>query len=881
MAGRPLEDIQDEILDRLHGGEPIDREAILARHPEHADALKRFFQLISVIETPAEPRPAEPSRLGEFEILRELGRGGMGVVYEARQVSLNRRVALKVLPPSMRQDRRLLARFQREAEAAARLRHPNIVPVYSIGESAGAPFFAMELVEGRSLADVIKARKAGDDAGLPKAGPEYRRWAVTTIARIADALDYAHGRGILHRDVKPGNILLEADGTPRLTDFGLALDLQASELTQTGEMFGSPLYMSPEQAFRSEQPVDARTDIYSLAVTLYELLMLRMPYHGTTHAELMSALSSGAIVPPRRADPGCPEPLERVLVQALRSDPHDRYPTAGAFAVDLRAALERPEEVRAVAAAARARRGDELEEHDDIDEGWWRWIGGMLIIAGLAMFLGRGLTREALTFIGVGVALWVYESWTQRHAPSRPAQELPAAGAGTAPPVAAAPEPPRGSRWMWALSGFLVGVFLAVILHTGAGPIFLFGILGAIVFAWLYGQRVRVHVRGQGVPHDRPLRGLIFEHSIERWMRALGITLIVAGLLLLLPDEPAVRATMVFVAAGAGLWLYDAVTHRNQLRERALARGEVPPPRVGEGYQRWRNERPVFSGAALGCGCLVAIALVLGPVAAFWGVRRHEAPVAVVTSSSTWQHGTRAASFGAEALLERFRDLVVPYDLSFESVQPDQPLRAKRVERRADYPEPAWPPLLGGQAGTRPDTLDEGDFDVLDGAVPESSDEDAVRFDGPLGQRYVAHTGQFIACPEGVAEGGGITAQGYTVVLVSGEMAGRIVFESYATLVVDGSLTGSVEAASYANALVAGDLSGRWVGREHGTLYIEGRLIGTLELEAASKVVIAGRTESADLGRIHASAPVEVLLRDSDLPVGTHELGQLTVTVAP
>ncbi|HZJ70519.1 MAG TPA: hypothetical protein VFF36_06260, partial [Planctomycetota bacterium] len=264
--------------------------------------------------------------------------------------------------------------------------------------------------------------------------------------------------------------------------------------------------------------------------------------------------------------------------------------------------------------------------------------------------------------------------------------------------------------------------------------------------------------------------------------------------------------------------------------------------------------------------------------------RRHEAPVAVVTTgTSTWQHGTRAASFGAEVLLERFRDLVVPYDLSFESVQPDQPLRAARVERRADYPEPAWPPLLGGQAGTRPDTLDEGDFDVLDGAVPERSDEDAVRFDGPLAQRYVAHTGQFIACPEGVAEGGGITAQGYTVVLVSGAMAGRIVFESYATLVVDGSLTGSVEAASYANALVAGDLSGRWVGREHGTLYIEGRLIGTLELEAASKVLIGGRTERADLERIHAVAPVEVLLSGSDLEPGVYHFGdsgQITVTVA-
>ena len=877
MAGRPLEDIQDEILDQLHGGEPIDREAILAKYPEHADALRRFFQLIAVIETPAEPKPSEPSRLGEFEILREIGRGGMGVVYEARQVSLNRRVALKVLPPAMRSDRRLLQRFQREAEAAARLRHPNIVPVYSIGESAGAPFFAMELVEGRSLADVIKARKAGDDAGLPKAGPDYRRWAVSTVARIADALDYAHGRGILHRDVKPGNILLEADGTPRLTDFGLALDLQASELTQTGEMFGSPLYMSPEQAFRSGQPVDARTDIYSLAVTLYEL---RMPYQGTTHAELMAALSSGTIVPPRRADPDCPEPLERVLVQALRSDPHDRYATAGAFAVDLRASLERPEEVRAVAAAERVAPA----ETDDIDEGWWRWIGGLMIIGGLAMFLGEGRTREALTLIGIGAVLWVYEAWTQRKAPSRPAQEAPATGAGAAPP--ATPDLPRGSRWKWALSGFLVGVFVAVILHSGALAIFLFGLGGALVFAWLYGQRVRVHVRGQGEPHDRPLRGLILEHSIERWMRALGITLIVAGLLLLLPEEPAVRATMVFVAAGAGLWLYDAIAHRNQLRERAIARGEAPPPKVGASYHNWRQEHPIFSGMAIGCGCLVTLALVLGPCAAVWAWpgRRHDWPVATVTtgsSSATVSHRGVRVGVVPPVPLEHFRSLVLPYDLSFDSVKPDQPLRPARDERRGDYPAPTWPPLLGGLTGVQLGALDDSDFDSLDGAEPGASDEDAVRFEGPLEQRYVARTGQVIACPEGIVVGGGITAQGYTVVLVKGEMSGRIVFESYATLVVDGSLSGSVEADNYANGLVTGDITGRWIGHQHGTLYIGGILIGQLELEAESKVFIAGRTERADLERIHASAPVEVLLRDSDLDPGTHTIGNLTVTVAP
>ncbi|MHC5211489.1 MAG: serine/threonine-protein kinase [Planctomycetota bacterium] len=447
MTDRPLEDIQDEILNRLHAGEPVDRDALLAEHAEHAAALKRFFALVDVIETPPDADAATPSRLGEFEILREIGRGGMGVVYEARQASLNRRVALKVLPPSLRRDMRLLTRFQREAEAAGRLRHPNIVPVYSIGESAGAPFFAMELVDGRSLADVIRARRDGGSAGLPTEPGEWRAWSVSMAARIADALDYAHGRGILHRDIKPGNILLEADGTPRLTDFGLALDMQASELTLSGEVFGSPLYMSPEQAFRSDRPVDARTDIYSLAVTLYELLTLRLPYHGTTQAELMSALSTGRIVDPRTADPDMPEPLARVLAQALRSDPRERYGSAAAFASDLRAALEHPSDVRAThagerssaagtaagtagAAAAGAGGLEALDPLATRPEGFHglyvdlsskrvgRVLGVVLILAGLGVLLYGESPRLPLAVMlaAAGVAIWGLESLSVRQA---------------------------------------------------------------------------------------------------------------------------------------------------------------------------------------------------------------------------------------------------------------------------------------------------------------------------------------------------------------------------------------------------------------------------------------------------------------------------------
>jgi tRNA A-37 threonylcarbamoyl transferase component Bud32 len=318
----PLEDVQDAVLSKIHAGEDVDRDAVLASHPEHADALREFFRVLDVIETPPPPADAAtPTSLGEFRIIRELGKGGMGVVYEAEQASLKRRVALKVLPPALRTDPRLVARFQREAEAAAKLRHPGIVPVYSVGEAAGAPFFAMEMVEGRSLDAVLRDLRDGKDGGAPPAGAARRAWAVDVAARVADALDYAHGRGILHRDVKPGNILVDADGAPRLTDFGLALDAAAPGLTMAGEVFGSLHYMSPEQAVRRGSPIDARTDVYSLAVTLYELLTLRLPYDGDSSAQLITALTTGKLVAIRDVDPSVPPALADVVMRAMSREP--------------------------------------------------------------------------------------------------------------------------------------------------------------------------------------------------------------------------------------------------------------------------------------------------------------------------------------------------------------------------------------------------------------------------------------------------------------------------------------------------------------------------------------------------------------------------------
>src|SRR5262245_45191263 len=233
--------------------------------------------------------PPSAQRLGDFEIARELGRGGMGVVYEARQLSLNRPVALKVLAPCLGLTARAVERFRREAAAAAKLHHTNIVPVYATGEQDNVHFYAMELIAGPSLDHVLNSLRepgsatatatelvatgpyaaggpptsASGPGSLSGSGGEYFDAVARRIAEVADALDYAHRQGVIHRDVKPSNLLLAPEGRLSLNDFGLARVLEQPGMTVTGEFVGTPAYMSPEQVTSGRVPVDHRTDIYS------------------------------------------------------------------------------------------------------------------------------------------------------------------------------------------------------------------------------------------------------------------------------------------------------------------------------------------------------------------------------------------------------------------------------------------------------------------------------------------------------------------------------------------------------------------------------------------------------------------------------------------
>jgi WD40 repeat protein/serine/threonine protein kinase len=397
----------------LKAGRRLERPHFLASHPDIAEALAECLDGLELLQAAAPALRESASNapvsagafqpegpLGDYRIVREIGRGGMGIVYEAVQISLGRRIALKVLPFAAALDPRQLQRFKNEAQAAAHLQHPQIVPVHAVGCERGVHYYAMQFIDGRALAAVIQELRQSDGPRKPKLGESVgevkslagvlasggRLSAVGNVAdpqptadylatparpatadtaptaalaterstqsaaffrsaahlgvQAAEALEHAHQLGVIHRDIKPANLLVDAGGRLWVTDFGLAHCQSQPGLTMTGDLVGTLRYMSPEQALAQRAPLDARTDVYSLGATLYELLALEPAYNGRNREEVLRQIAFEEPRPPRRLNPSIPAELETIVLKAMGKNPEERYPTAQELADDLRRFLE-------------------------------------------------------------------------------------------------------------------------------------------------------------------------------------------------------------------------------------------------------------------------------------------------------------------------------------------------------------------------------------------------------------------------------------------------------------------------------------------------------------------------------------------------------------
>src|SRR5262245_144035 len=332
-----LDNVLAEYIAREEAGRPADRQELLARLPQYAAELREFFanrdqmQRLAAPICDPESGSLRSSRslgkvryFGDYELLEEIAAGGMGIVYKARQVSLNRIVAVKMILKGTLASDEDVKRFRAEAEAAANLHHPAIVTIYEVGLHEGQHYFSMEFVDGQSLAQ------------LPREQPLSARQAAEYIRDAAEVVHYAHHQGTLHRDLKPSNILIDRQGRVRITDFGLARRIEGgSDLTLTGQILGTPSYMPPEQASGKRSLVAAASDIYSLGAVLYELLTGRPPFRGESPAETLRQVETLDPLSPRLLSPAIPRDLETICLKCLEKEPHKRYGTAQLLADDL------------------------------------------------------------------------------------------------------------------------------------------------------------------------------------------------------------------------------------------------------------------------------------------------------------------------------------------------------------------------------------------------------------------------------------------------------------------------------------------------------------------------------------------------------------------
>ncbi|HEX4147545.1 MAG TPA: serine/threonine-protein kinase [Pirellulales bacterium] len=423
-----------ELTDQLHRGQQPAIEELTTREPELAAELRELWaaamlaEQIAVVASDASLQAtwhalpgddtahardarALPAHFGDFEILAELGRGGMGVVYQARQVSLDRDVALKVVLRGSWASPADLARFRAEASSAARLSHPGIVPVYEVGQVDEQPYFTMKLVDGRSLSERLAA------------GPLSGREAAELLAPVCRAIQYAHEQGVLHRDLKPSNVLLDVEGRPHVTDFGLARRIESDERwTQTGAILGTPTYMSPEQAAGSRGQLGPASDVYSLGAILYHMLTGRPPLQGPTALDTVLLVLEQDPLPPRLWNPLADRDLEMIALRSLQKLPALRYPSAGALADDLEAYLaDEPIAARSGTFGQLIGRWFRETHHAAVLENWgllWMWhslaLLGICLVTNYLQARGVRSPGPYFALWTAGLGTWAAIFWALR-----------------------------------------------------------------------------------------------------------------------------------------------------------------------------------------------------------------------------------------------------------------------------------------------------------------------------------------------------------------------------------------------------------------------------------------------------------------------------------
>ncbi len=408
-----------KMTDDAQGGLPVDIDRICREHAHLSDELRELWGAVMVAEAIGSGTLADsdeaaslygsaslsfelPCRFGDYELLEEIGRGGMGVVYRARQIRLNRQVAVKMILRGQLASHIDRERFRAEAEAAAGLNHPGIVPVYEVGEVDGQPFFSMKLLKGQTLSQQLAA------------GPMSPREAARILAAVATAVHFAHRQGVLHRDLKPANIFIDQQGDPHVMDFGLAKRTMANtnSLTHTGAIIGTPSYMAPEQATSGGEPTGPRSDVFSLGTILYQALTGRPPFQAASAVDTILMLREQDVVPPRVVNPRADRVLELIALRCLQKPAKLRYDTARALSDDLEAYLK-DEPI----AAQSGRFADVIANlfrethHAAVLENWgmlWMWHSLVLFIA---CVLTNALQFYDFQQRWIYIVMWTFGLW--------------------------------------------------------------------------------------------------------------------------------------------------------------------------------------------------------------------------------------------------------------------------------------------------------------------------------------------------------------------------------------------------------------------------------------------------------------------------------------